>query len=70
MIVVKVRDNRTVRGEKPIFFESNVVTPEIYMYVKKHKNAYYIQGICVNESDKINGYIGYRRDDFLKKFKP
>ena len=60
MITIRLKDKRHVTGCKIVFFpKDNVITPEIYAFVKRHKNAYWISGY---------GFTFYEREDFLEHF--
>lgn len=59
MITVRISDKRFYKGFRIKFFHSDVVTPEIYAYVKDNPRAYWVDG---------KGIFYTERDVFLKDY--
>lgn len=43
MVIVRTYDKRCIRGFSIKFFQTDVVTPEVVEYVRKHKKAYRVE---------------------------
>lgn len=59
MITVRISDKRYYKGFRIKFFHSDVITPEIYAFVKDNKKAYWVDG---------KGILYTEREAFLKDY--
>lgn len=57
MIIVKLTDKRRTYGYSIKFFHTDVVTPEIYLFVKKRPNAYIIDGKDVHYYNERDAFL-------------